>query len=127
MIVPQSIDHLVFRVSALDRTERFYTALLSQQPERAEGSLMYEVGDTRLFFTTSTEASPAVYDKEKVGLNHIAFSIRTLTELQTLEQQLNAAEIPNSGIKLDQYGLKEFIWLDDPDGIRLEFYLRSQS
>ena len=125
MIVPQSIDHLVFRVSALDRTARFYTAILGQSPERTEHSLMYEVGDTRLFFTTSTEASSGVYNKEMIGLNHIAFGIRTLTELQTLEQQLNAAEITHSGIKLDQYGLKEFIWLDDPDGMRIEFYLRA--
>jgi glyoxylase I family protein len=127
MIVPQSIDHLVFRVSALNRTERFYTAILGQSPERAEGSLMYEVGDTRLFFTTSTEASSGVYDKEKIGLNHLAFGISTLTDLQALQIQLNIAGITHSGIKLDQYGLKEFIWLDDPDGMRTEFYLRPQS
>ena len=122
MIVPQSIDHLVFRVSTLDRTERFYTAILGQSPERTEYSLMYKVGDTRLFFTTSTEASS--YNKEMIGLNHIAFAIHTLTDLRALEQQLDAAEILHSGIKLDQYGLKEFIWLDDPDGMRIEFYLR---
>jgi glyoxylase I family protein len=124
MIVPQSIDHLVFRVSALDRTERFYTAILSQSPERAEGTLMYEVGGTRLFFTTSTDASSGAYNKEQIGLNHMAFGVRTLTELQALEHQFNAAGIAHSGIKLDQYGLKEFIWLDDPDGMRIEFYLR---
>jgi catechol-2,3-dioxygenase len=124
MISPKFVDHLVFRVSSLDRTERFYTALLGQSPECAEGSLMYEVGGTRLFFTTSMEASSATYNKEMIGLNHIAFGIPTLTELQALQQQLAAAEIPHSGIKLDQYGLKEFIWLDDPDGMRIEFYLR---
>jgi glyoxylase I family protein len=127
MISPQFVDHLVFRVSDLDRTEHFYTALLGQSPERAEGSLMYEVGDTRLFFTTSTEASSGVYDKEKIGLNHLAFGISTLTDLQALQIQLNIAGITHSGIKLDQYGLKEFIWLDDPDGMRTEFYLRPQS
>ena len=88
---------------------------------------MYEVGDTRLFFTTSTETSLGVYNKEMIGMNHIAFGIRTLTELEALQRQLDAAEIPHSGIKLDQYGLKEFIWLNDPDGIRIEFYLRAQS
>lgn len=124
MIVLQSIDHLVFRVSALDRTGRFYTAILSQSPERAEGALMYEAGGTRVFFTTSTDASSGAYNKEQIGLNHMAFGVRTLGELQTLEQQLNAAGITHSGIKLDQYGLKEFIWLDDPDGMRIEFYLR---
>ena len=29
-------------------------------------------------------------------------------------------------MKIDFYGKKEFIWIDDPDGIRLEFYLREK-
>jgi glyoxylase I family protein len=127
MITPTFIDHLVFRISALERTERFYTALLSQHPERTEESLMYTVGDTRLFFTLAAEPRSSVYDKEQIGLNHIAFGINTLADLQSVQQQLSTAGIAHSGIKLDQYGLKEYIWLDDPDGIRIEFYLRPQS
>jgi glyoxylase I family protein len=127
MISPKLIDHLVFRVSALDRTEHFYTAILSQQPECAEGSLMYTVGDTLLFFTLSTHPPSTPYDKEQIGLNHIAFGIRSLADLQALQTQLDAAGIAHSGIKLDPYGLKEFIWLNDPDGMRIEFYLRAQS
>ena len=126
MIYPEWIDHLVFRVSELDRTELFYTALLGQPLHKAEDSLMYRLGGTRLFFTTSTESQAGTYDKEKVGLNHIAFGIRSLTELEELQSQLDSAGISHSGIKLDEYGLKEFIWLDDPDGLRLEFYLRPE-
>ena len=122
-----SIDHLVFRVSALDRTERFYTALLSQDPERPEHSLLYTVGETRLFFTRSTEMGSSLYDKEKIGLNHLAFAINTLNDLRAVQSRLNTAGIPHSGIRIDQYGLKEYIWLDDPDGMRIEFYLRPQS
>ena len=124
MIHPEFIDHLVFRISELDRTERFYTALLGQPLYRAEDSLMYMVGGTRLFFTSLTEPQTRTYDKEKIGLNHIAFGVRSLSELEVLQAQLEAARISHSGIKLDQYGLKEFIWLDDPDGLRIEFYLR---
>ncbi|WP_158787724.1 VOC family protein [Granulicella sp. L46] len=127
MISPKFIDHLVFRISALDRSERFYTALLSQHPERTEQSLLYTVGDTRLFFTLAAEPRSGTYDKEQIGLNHIAFGIDTLADLQAVEQQLSAAGIAHSGIKIDQYGLKEYIWLNDPDGIRIEFYLRPQS
>ena len=126
MIYPGSIDHLVFRVSELDKAELFYTALLGQPSHRAEDSLMYRVGETRLFFTTSTEPRAGIYDKEKVGLNHIAFGIRSLTVLEAIQVQLDNAGISHSGIKLDHYGLKEFIWLDDPDGLRIEFYLRSE-
>lgn len=124
MTHPKFIDHLVFRVAELDKTERFYTALLRQPPQWAEGSLMYKVGDTRLFFTRSDRHQQGQYEKEKVGLNHLAFGLHTLQELQTIQAQLDSIGISHSGIRLDQYGLKEFIWLDDPDGMRVEFYLR---
>jgi len=126
MIRPELIDHLVFRVSDLDRSELFYSALLGQPFYRAEDSLMYKVGETRLFFTSSDEPKAGIYDKEKVGLNHVAFGVRSLVELEALQTQLDSARISHSGIKLDQHGLKEFIWLDDPDGLRLEFYLRPE-
>ncbi len=118
------IDHLVFRVYELGRTERFYTALLGQDPRRAEDNIMYQVGETRLFFTVSPVAEQPTYEKENIGLNHLAFGVRTVDELQTVRKKLDRAEIVHSGVKIDHYGKKEFIWLDDPDGMRIEFYLR---
>ncbi|MHB1937360.1 MAG: VOC family protein [Acidobacteriaceae bacterium] len=126
MICPRVVDHLVFRVSGLDRTEHFYNALLDQHPQRAEDSLMYMVGDTRLFFTSSTENQTGMYEKEKIGLNHIAFGVHSLAELETIREQLDKFGLSHSGLKLDRYGLNEFIWLDDPDGMRIEFYLRPE-
>jgi glyoxylase I family protein len=126
-MIPAFIDHLVFRVSALDRTERFYTALLGQPAHRTEDSVTYSVGDTLLFFTTSVESQTGTYDKEKIGLNHLAFGVRTLTELEAIQLQLESFEIAHSGIKIDSYGQKEYIWLDDPDGLRIEFYLRQNA
>jgi glyoxylase I family protein len=84
---------------------------------------MYMVGDTRLFFTSSVDhASP--YNKENVGLNHIALGVRTIEELERVESQLNEGSVAHSGIKLWQDGLTKYIWLDDPDGIRVEYWLR---
>jgi len=124
MILPACIDHVVFRVEALDRTERFYTALLGE-PERAEQTLIYTVGETLLFFTTAMDQAQP-HNKENVGFNHIAFGIRSLAELQVIEAQLNSAGIAHSGIGIDKYGKKEYVWLDDPDGMRIEFYLRAR-
>jgi glyoxylase I family protein len=118
------IDHLVFRVSDLNRTEHFYTAVLGQNPRRAEDSIMYEVGDTRLFFTVSDQRERSTYDKENVGLNHLAFGVRTIDELQSVRKRLGSANIVHSGIKIDHYGKREFIWLDDPDNMRIEYYFR---
>ena len=120
---PQFVDHLVFRVRDLQMSERFYTQLLGLAPRRGPDSLMWQVGDTRLFFTKSS-AGDSRYDKEQVGLNHLAFGLRSANELSTIVKRLDTAKVRHSGIKLDHYGNKEFVWLDDPDGIRIEFYVR---
>jgi glyoxylase I family protein len=125
MIYPNFVDHLVFRVAGIERTERFYSALLGQ-PLKEEGYIMYMAGDTRLFFTPSVDSQPGPYEKEKTGLNHMAFGVRTLQELQTIQAQLNASGISHSGIKFWQDGVTQYIWLDDPDGMRVEFWLRPQ-
>jgi len=122
MFLSTFVDHLVFRVRDMDRTERFYTVLLGE-PFKADGYIMYIVGDTRLFFTPSVDfASP--YNKENVGLNHIALGVRTIEELQRVESQLNERSVSHSGIKLWQDELTRYIWLDDPDGLRVEYWLR---
>jgi glyoxylase I family protein len=123
---PEFIDHLVLRVSELSNAERFYTILLAQKPRRAEDSIMYQVGDTRLFLTVSRRPQ-GPHDKEGVGLNHVAFGVRTIEELQSVRTRLDEANVVHSGIRMDHYGQKEFIWLDDPDNMRIEFYLRPSS
>jgi catechol-2,3-dioxygenase len=124
MIRPLFVDHLVWRVRDLNDTEKFYRALLGTPQQRAADSIMYQLGETRLFFTRCAADHASAYDKERVGLNHFALGVRTLRELEKIQGQLDRAGIAHSGIQLDPYGTKEFIWLDDPDGLRVEFYLR---
>ena len=57
---------------------------------------MYEVGATRLFFTRCQKNPPGVYDKEQIGLNHLAFGVRTLEELRVIQTQLTRAGILHS-------------------------------
>jgi len=120
---PHFVDHLVFRVAQFDRTEHFYTTLLGE-PLREDDYLMYVAGDTRLFFTLSPASNQGDYDKEKIGLNHIALGVRTVAELNTIVAQLDDSGIVHSGIKVWQDGVTQYIWLNDPDGIRVEIWLR---
>jgi glyoxylase I family protein len=85
---------------------------------------MYMVGETRLFFTVSKQTIIAPCDREQPGLNHLAFGIHNPALLREMLNQLNGAGLRHSGVKIDHYGNKEFIWLDDPNGFRLEFYCR---
>lgn len=118
------LDHIVFRVGNVAETQRFWDALLGEPASKSEGSLMYMVGATRLFFTPSSHSSAELYDKECVGVNHLAFGVRSSEELRRVLDQLIYAGLQNSGVKIDHYGNKEFIWLDDPNGFRIEFYCR---
>lgn len=122
MFRPDFVDHLVFRVRDMGRTETFYSALFGEA-YKEDGYIMYRTGDTLLFFTPAMEGA-APYNKENAGLNHIALGVRTIDELRTAESQLNAVGIVHSGIKVWQDGSTRYIWLDDPDGIRVEYWLR---
>jgi glyoxylase I family protein len=123
MFHPSFVDHVVFRVADMERTERFYTVLLGP-PDKANDYIMYMAGDTRLFFSPCTLHGGPTYNKENFGLNHLAFGLRSRKELQTIQSQLDAGGIFHSGIKFWKDGITEYIWLDDPDGIRIEFWLR---
>lgn len=125
MFVLKFVDHLVFRVADVDRTERFYTALLGEAL-RENDYVMYFAGNARIFFTRSPRPAPHAYDKEAIGLNHIALGLRTVAELQTVKTQLDGAGIAHSGIKMWKDGATPYIWLDDPDGIRVEFWVRAK-
>lgn len=118
------VDHLVFRVRDLAATRTFYRTLFGEPLSQNEDSVMYRVGDTRLFFTVPAQKIIAPYDKEQLGLNHLAFGIHSPALLREMLNRLNGAGLRHSGIKIDDYGKKEFIWLDDPNGFRLEFYCR---
>jgi glyoxylase I family protein len=85
---------------------------------------MYTISDTRIFFSPCDQARVLPHDKEAVGLNHLAFGVNSLEDLQVIQKQLEDARTANSGIQIDKYGQKEFIWLDDPDKMRSEFYVR---
>lgn len=88
-------------------------------------SIAFKIGETKLFLGLPyRKIARNEFDKDRIGLNYLAFGVRTLDELKYFKRVLNKAGIKNSGIKIDRYGKKEFIWFDDPDGIRLEFYLR---
>jgi glyoxylase I family protein len=56
----------------------------------------------------------------------MAFGARTREELQTIQGQLDRGGISHGGIKLWQDGVTDYIWLDDPDGMRVEFWLRPE-
>lgn len=120
---PKFIDHIVLIVKDIQETENFYTTFLGKPEHEGEDSVSYKIGETKIFFGLPYKEW-ANSDKDMTGLNHLAFGVRSLDELREFEGILNKENIKNSGIQIDRYGNKEFIWFDDPNGYRLEFYNR---
>ncbi len=117
-----NIDHLVLMVKDIETTSQFYS-FLGEPVLKSEDQVVYQVGDTKIFFGLPY-TSYGSYDKDAIGLNHLAFGVKSKDELVQMKDGLDQNGIKNSGIQIDKYGGKEFIWFDDPDGYRLEFYLR---
>ena len=121
------MDHIVLMIKDIKRSKEFYSKFLGNPINEDKFSIAYQIGNTKLFLGLPYhKLKDNVFNKDRIGLNHLAFGVRTLDELKKFELILNKAGIKNSGIKIDKYGKKEFIWFDDPDGIRLELYLRAK-
>ena len=123
---PNFIDHISLIVKDLSRTEEFYSKFLGEPTLRNDNLVVYKIGDVRLYFKLSPKGTPNPnYDKDDVGMNHIGFGVRTLDELEKFEQFLSEAGIKHSEFKVGKFG-NRYVWLDDPDEIRLEIYHRPE-
>ena len=117
------VDHIVISVKDLKRSTKFYSQFLGKA-KVGKWDAFWQVGDTKLFLTSAYKKSAKLFDKHNYGLNHIAFGVKNIKELKAMEFKLRKSRIKSSGIAKGKYSTTDMIWFDDPDGIRLEFYLR---
>ena len=119
------IHHIVLTVVDAVETEKFYTKIFGKPNAAHAYFAMYTVGPTLLIFTQKDKKNPVStkFDPTMIGLEHLAFGLKNLEELQEIEKVLNEGEIEHSGIHVDKDSGKEKIWLNDPSNIRIEFYL----
>lgn len=123
------IDHIVLTVSDIEKTKIFYSKILGNPNHHDKCSIMYYIGQTKLFLVLPYGTLPTndKFNPNRIGLEHFAIGIQTLVELKEIEKKLNTNSIKNSGIQIDKHSGKEKIWLNDPDGIRLEFFIRPKN
>ena len=119
------IDHIVLMIMDIEKSTDFYSKFLGKPIFKDKDQVAFQIGQTKLFLGLPYhELKDNELNKDRIGLNHIAFGVTGTEELKNMRDKLDKAGITNSGVKIDKYGNKEFIWFDDPDGVRLEFYLR---
>jgi catechol 2,3-dioxygenase-like lactoylglutathione lyase family enzyme len=122
--------HVTLRVSDLDRSRAFYSALpgfvLDQDFPDLE-KLRYRIGDSRarlvLCAPLPGTAPGDEFSERRIGLDHIAVGVgggrRSLEELESV---LRAIGAPTDGVTLDRAGVLSMITFRDPDNVQWEFF-----
>ncbi|MEC3920352.1 VOC family protein [Nocardia sp. CDC160] len=130
------IHHLRLTVTDLDRSRDFYenvvglTVAIEQagdpadpevrsDPSRLYGGVVLRTGRT-LFGLRPVAVASDRFDSERVGLDHLSFSVSTVDELIAVAKRLDEAGIEHGEVtELTTIGISILSFMD-PDGIHLE-------
>ena len=129
------IHHLRLTVTDVQRSRDFYTGVLgfdvaveSPPPEDPSAAAVYEVlfggvvmvrGDLVMGLRPVAPASDR-FDEDRVGLDHVSFSVGSRAELEAAMRLLDERGVPHGEIAtLDGFGI-HVLPFRDPDNIQVE-------
>ena len=124
----RNVGHVVLKVRDLERAARFYRDVLGlkEVARGTFGSLMVFLSatgenhhDIALFEVGPDAAAP---EENRVGLDHVALRVgHSLGELRAAKAHIEANGVRD--LRLRDHTVSQSIYLDDPDGNRLELYV----
>ncbi|MEX1127125.1 MAG: nuclear transport factor 2 family protein [Vicinamibacterales bacterium] len=120
------VHHLALRVTDLRRSRAFYAQTLGF-PVVLEGPgiFLFLAGHTAVAIRgpeTGT-AVDDVFSPFRVGLDHVALACADERELARVAGALAAAQVENTGVRLDPALNRQYVAFKDPDRIAWEFYM----
>lgn len=120
------LDHVVFIVKDVKKTKEFYNKILGKATYEDKDSIMWQLESTKIFFVHPwKKVTDNSFNNNRIGLNHLAFGVKSRKELESWKEKLDKAGIKCSEIYVDEYG-GTCIYFKDPDNIGCEFYLREK-
>lgn len=122
-----AVHHLALTVTDLRRAREFYTGLLGFQPlmELSPSRVLIGNGSAVLALSLAPDPSRAPrgdrFDENRVGLDHLSFSVGERADLERAarlldERGVSHGEIEDLGAAMQMYTLA----FRDPDNIQLE-------
>jgi catechol 2,3-dioxygenase-like lactoylglutathione lyase family enzyme len=125
MIKAYGIAHATLTVSDVQKTKKFYENLFGVEI----------VSDNKYSFSLLKAGIPCWFvqwpenkdkkdrfNEKRIGLDHIAFELKTTDELEDVLERLNKMKVKTRGIEffVDKY---PYICFRDPDNIQVEFFI----
>lgn len=127
MIRLNSIHHIALICSDYEKSKHFYTAILGLEimqevyrEERQSYKLDLTLNGEYVIELFSFPNPPQRLSRpEATGLRHLAFGVENVNQTRDylLLQQLICEEI-----RIDEHTQKRFFFIEDPDGLPIEFY-----
>lgn len=136
MIETTGLHHLRLTVTNLERSRAFYEDVLGfevvarsegdpadpavrSDPARLYGGIVFQTNGM-LFGLRPVAPEDDWFDSERVGLDHLSFTVSSLDDLKEAAARLEDAGIEHGDvIELDAFGIA-ILSFSDPDGVHLE-------
>ena len=126
-IKTNGIHHIVITVSDLDRAKAFYMSLLgfTHVTDLGPDRVLLTTGSVMLAIGLPPDPSQAIdndrFNENRVGLDHISFSVESRAELETAVNLFDQHNVPHGEITdLRPNAPVIFLAFRDPDNIQLE-------
>lgn len=122
----RGLHHIVLTVSDPARSVTFYERVLGIKAFPGDDKVRCISCGSFLLCVQRPPHHPLPHDRfdeNRVGLDHIGFSVASRRELETVLQVLAELDVPTAGIEFDPDGEGEYVCFRDPDNIQVELYV----
>lgn len=122
-IIGQGIAHVTLTVANVERTKHFYEKLF-QTTFEMDNNNSFSLLKVHIpcWFVQWSQNSKDRFDEKRVGLDHVAYKLKTILELEAIIQRLHEMKITNAG--LQRFARKyPYVAFRDPDNIQTEFFI----
>ena len=120
----KGIDHVTLTVSDLKRTKSFYEQLFQTKftKHKPNSFNLLPVKIPVWFVQWEKQHPNDRFNETRIGLDHIAFHLETIKDLQKFVARLKSMGVKTAGLER-YHGKYPYVAFRDPDNIQTEFFI----
>ena len=124
MLKGHGLAHVTLTVVDVQKTKSFYERLFETDllMDNAHSFSLLKVGIACWFTQWQKQYPNDMFDENRVGLDHVAFKLDSLDELETIINRLREMKVANRGLQRFT-GKYPYVAFRDPDNIQTEFFI----